>query len=59
MRQLKEKAREEGILIESGEVCFLQDNPPKNFIRLGYSSISSRRIGAGIRKLAELIHADS
>ena len=55
-RELKERARAAGILIESGEICFMQDNPPQNFIRLGYSSISAKQIEPGIRKLADLIH---
>jgi GntR family transcriptional regulator/MocR family aminotransferase len=55
-RQLKERAREQGILIESGDICFLQDKPPQNFIRLGYSSIAASQIDAGIKKLAALIH---
>jgi GntR family transcriptional regulator/MocR family aminotransferase len=45
-----------GILIESGDICFMQDDPPQNFIRLGYSSISATQIEPGIRKLAQLIH---
>ena len=57
--ELKERARAAGILIESGDVCFMQNAPPQNFIRLGYSSIRSRRIEPGIRKLAELIHANA
>jgi len=55
-RKLKEKARDAGILIESGDICFMQDNPPQNFIRLGYSSISATQIESGIKKLADLIH---
>jgi GntR family transcriptional regulator/MocR family aminotransferase len=55
-RQLKEKARNAGILIESGDICFMQDDPPQNFIRLGYSSIAANRIEPGIKKLAALIH---
>ena len=55
-RKLKERAREEGILIESGDICFMQEKPPQNFIRLGYSSISASQIEPGIRKLAKLIH---
>jgi GntR family transcriptional regulator/MocR family aminotransferase len=55
-RELKERARAAGILIESGEICFMQENPPQNFIRLGYSSISAKQIEPGIRKLADLIH---
>ena len=56
-RELKERARAAGILIEAGEICFMQDDPPQNFIRLGYSSISAKQIEPGIRKLAELIHS--
>jgi GntR family transcriptional regulator/MocR family aminotransferase len=58
-RELKERARAAGILIESGDICFMEKNPPQNFIRLGYSSISSKQIEPGIRKLADLIHSAS
>jgi GntR family transcriptional regulator/MocR family aminotransferase len=55
-RELKKKAREASILIESGDIFFMQDNPPQNFFRLGYSSIAANRIEPGIKKLATLIH---
>jgi GntR family transcriptional regulator/MocR family aminotransferase len=55
-RELKEKAREDGILIESGDICFMQEDPPQNFFRLGYSSIAASQIEPGIKKLAKLIH---
>ena len=55
-RKLKERAREASILIESGDICFMQERPPQNFIRLGYSSIAADRIEPGVSKLAELIH---
>lgn len=55
-RELKEKAREAGILIESGDICFMQDDPPQNFLRLGYSSIAVGQIEPGIKKLSKLIH---
>ncbi len=55
-RELKTRAREQGILIESGDICFMQDDPPQNYIRLGYSSIQSNKIEPGIKKLADLIH---
>ena len=58
-RELKERARAAGILIESGDICFMEKNPPQNFIRLGYSSISSKQIEPGVRKLADLIHSAS
>ena len=55
-RELKSRAREEGILVESGDICFMQENPPQNFLRLGYSSIAAKQIEPGIKKLADLIH---
>jgi GntR family transcriptional regulator/MocR family aminotransferase len=55
-RELKKRAREMSILIESGDICFMQDNPPQNFFRLGYSSITANRIEPGIKLLADLIH---
>lgn len=55
--ELQKRAKEESILIEPGAIHFLQDPPPKNYFRLGYSSISTDRIEPGIKKLAELIHS--
>ena len=55
-RELQKRAREAGILIEAGDICFMQSNPPLNFFRLGYSSIAATRIEPGIKKLASLIH---
>jgi GntR family transcriptional regulator/MocR family aminotransferase len=55
-RELKKNAREVSILIESGDICFMQPNPPQNFFRLGYSSIAAKKIEPGIKKLAHLIH---
>jgi GntR family transcriptional regulator/MocR family aminotransferase len=54
-RELKKRAREVSILIESGDIWFMEDNPPQNFFRLGYSSIASNRIESGIKLLAALI----
>ena len=55
-RELQKRAREAGILIEAGDICFIQSNPPLNFFRLGYSSIAATQIEPGIEKLASLIH---
>ena len=55
-RELKKRAREESILIESGDICFMQAEPPQNYFRLGYSSIAANQIEPGIKKLSDLIH---
>lgn len=55
-RALKDKAAEEGILIEPGDIHFLSDDPPRNYFRLGFSSIANDRIEPGIEKLARIIH---
>ncbi|MGH1538963.1 MAG: PLP-dependent aminotransferase family protein [Arenicella sp.] len=55
-RELKVRAAEAGILIEPGDIHFLSDNPPLNFFRLGFSSISNDKIDSGIKKLSEIIH---
>ncbi len=53
--QLKTAALAQGIIIEPGAVHFIQDDPPKNFFRLGYSSVSDDKIAEGIQRLAALI----
>jgi GntR family transcriptional regulator / MocR family aminotransferase len=49
-------AAEDGILVESGDSLFMQDNAPKNYIRLGFSAISSDKILPGLAILGELIN---
>ncbi|MEP3299955.1 MAG: PLP-dependent aminotransferase family protein [Pseudoruegeria sp.] len=48
--------REESVLIEPAQSFFIQDNPPANFYRLGYSSISAERIPEGISLLAKAMN---
>lgn len=50
------RALEKSILIERGDVYFSSDDPPKNYFRLGYSTIPADRIEPGIRELATLVH---
>ena len=52
---LAETAREEGVLIEPGRVCFFSQDAPRNFFRLGFSSIPEDRIEPGIERLAQVI----
>jgi GntR family transcriptional regulator / MocR family aminotransferase len=54
-RVLAERARERGIVIEPGDVFFASEKPPRQFMRLGYSSIPADRIDAGVRELARLL----
>ena len=57
VRRLEKAAAEKGILIEPGEIFFLDEPRPRNFFRLGFSSIPVERIEPGIRQLADLVHA--
>ena len=54
-RELAQLAAAEGILIEPGDIFYMQESPPLNCFRLGYSSIETEKIEPGIRRLAELI----
>ena len=56
VRVLVERAAEQGILIETGDVFFLSEDPPRNFFRLGFSSIPVDRIEPGVESLAEIVH---
>ncbi len=53
-RALAQAAQARGVLIEPGDVFFLND-PPRHVLRLGFSSIPADRIEAGIAALAALV----
>jgi len=53
--KLEEKALEAGIVINAGDHYFADRNGPKNYCRLGFSSIAEDRIEEGIAKLATVI----
>ncbi len=53
---LKLEAKKQGILLEPGDIFFAHSDQHKNYFRLGYSSISDKRIDEGIKKLAELVY---
>lgn len=53
-RDLAAKALEEGVVIEPGNIHFADPNGPKQYFRLGFSSIPDERIEPGIIKLAEV-----
>jgi GntR family transcriptional regulator/MocR family aminotransferase len=52
---LAEEAEKHGVLIEPGDIFFAGDNPPRNFLRLGFASISRERIENGIAALAKAV----
>ncbi len=56
-RQLTEECAKQSILIEPGDVHFGQDNPPNNFFRLGFSSISEDRIQKGIAHIKDILNS--
>lgn len=53
---LAEQAMEEGVIIEPGGICFAQTPTPRNYFRLGFSSIPLERIEPGVEILSRLIH---
>ncbi len=51
--ELDQKLRPKGVLIEPGRPFFGVKNPPRNYYRLAYSSISSEKIPDGLAILAQ------
>ena len=54
-RELAERAKQKGILIETGSAIFYPGTEKLNYFRLGFSSINVEQIKAGIPLLSELI----
>ncbi len=52
--KLAKQAAEHGILFDPGSMFFNDNRPPKNCMRLGFSSIPADRIEAGLRRLFDL-----
>ena len=52
---LARAALDAGVVIEPGTVHFHAKDPPRNYFRLGFSSIPADKIGPGIQKLAQVI----
>ena len=53
--ELAEAARKEGVVIEPGDVFFMSEGANRRCFRLGFSSIRTDRIEAGIERLGRLI----
>ena len=52
---LAEACASRSLLIEPGRIYFGADDKPRNYFRLGFSSIEERKIEPGIKLLAEAI----
>ncbi len=52
---LEERASDAGIVLNAGDDYFADREGPKNYCRLGFSSIPEERIEAGIAKLSSII----
>jgi GntR family transcriptional regulator / MocR family aminotransferase len=52
---LATRLRADGVLIEPGRAFFDPADAPRNYFRLGYSSIAPTRIGDGIARIATAI----
>ena len=53
--ELATAAAERGVLIEPGRIHFAAARAPRNYFRLGFSSVPDERIEPGIQQLAEAI----
>ena len=53
--KLAQEAIGEGVVIEPGRINFMARNAPKNYFRLGFSSLPLEKIEPGIKLLAGLI----
>ncbi len=51
------ESEKRGVLIEPGDIFFAGDAPPRNYLRLGFASISRDRIENGIAALGEAARA--
>lgn len=53
--ELARLALSKGIIIEPGSIYFGEQSPPRNYFKLGYSSIPTEKIRPGIKKLSQII----
>lgn len=54
---LAQAAQAEGVVVEPGQVFFMDAaGAPRNFLRVGFTSIRAEHIGPGIEKLAQVVH---
>lgn len=54
-QQLDRKLRDKGVLIEPGNPFFADEDGPRNYFRLAYSSIPARKIPEGIERISKTL----
>ncbi|WP_372395831.1 PLP-dependent aminotransferase family protein [Azospirillum sp. HJ39] len=54
-RELVHAARAQGVLVEAGDIFFLDPAEGQRHFRLGFTSIATHRIEPGLRRLAALV----
>jgi GntR family transcriptional regulator/MocR family aminotransferase len=52
-RELIRAAQIRGVLVERGDIFYMQDDPPRNTFRIGYGAIHLRSIEPGIALLGQ------
>ncbi len=57
MRELAQRLYVQGVIVEPGDVFFASARPPRQHVRIGYSSIPVERIEAGVRVIARELDA--
>jgi GntR family transcriptional regulator/MocR family aminotransferase len=55
MKSIEVEARKKSVLVECGDAFFHSQDPPRNFVRLAYSTIDLDLIEPGIRILAGVV----
>lgn len=54
-RLLADTARKAGVLVEAGDIFFAEPNQGRRYFRLGFGSIATHRIEAGLTRLASVV----
>ncbi len=52
--ELVSRAEERGVLIERGDIYYIQPSPPRNCFRIGYGAIPTRSIAEGMAVLGQV-----
>ncbi len=57
-RELAQRLYAHGVIVEPGDIFFASARPPRQHLRIGYSSIPVERIEAGVRVIARELKGD-